>query len=200
MNSPANAAHVGATTAGTVHDLLKGNPEADGSVQQIKKAQKDLEKYADLLAKNNDSRINSGNGFSDYRGAQKSEFKSYADGLIGANMDMLNSDIQDALRDLKNDATLSAYYNLNTPDGLRRLNELQDLALSDNLDTTLNGTNIIRPAIAGMPDWTDKEKQVITAIQVRNLARAVQNTHSQYQAGGYNNPTQEVNDFIDKLT
>ena len=199
LNSSANAAHAGLEAFGAVSDILARDPNKDGSVEKIKDARRDLERFSDLIAQNNDPRLNGGAGFSDYRGTQKNDFKNYVDGLIGTNMDMLNADIQEALRDLRNDPALASYYDVNTADGVRHLQDLQDLALDEDLSTKLSGANTVRPTIPGVANWTDEERRVITAIQIRNLARASQNIHTQYQAGGYNNPRSEVGRVIDKL-
>ena len=92
-----------------------------------------------------------------------------------------------------------SYYDVNTADGVRHLQDLQDLALDEDLSTKLSGANTVRPTIPGVANWTDEERRVITAIQIRNLARASQNIHTQYQAGGYNNPRSEVGRVIDRL-
>ena len=199
LNSPANAAHAGLEAFNTASDILARDPNKDGSVEKIKDARRELERFSDLLAQNNDPRLNGGAGFSDYRGTQKTDFKNYVDGLIGTNMDMLNADIQEALRDLRNDPALASYYDVNTADGVRHLQDLQDLALDEDLSTKLSGANTVRPTIPGVANWTDAERRVITAIQIRNLARASQNIHTQYQAGGYNNPRSEVGRVIDRL-
>ena len=199
LNSPANAAHAGLEAFNTASDILARDPNKDGSVEKIKDARRELERFSDLLAQNNDPRLNGGAGFSDYRGTQKTDFKNYVDGLIGTNMDMLNEDIQEALRDLRNDPALASYYDVNTADGVRHLQDLQDLALDEDLSTKLSGANTVRPTIPGVANWTDEERRVITAIQIRNLARASQNIHTQYQAGGYNNPRSEVGRVIDRL-
>lgn len=199
LNSPANAAHAGLEAFNTASDILARDPNKDGSVEKIKDARRELERFSDLLAQNNDPRLNGGAGFSDYRGTQKTDFKNYVDGLIGTNMDMLNEDIQEALRDLRNNPALASYYDVNTADGVRHLQDLQDLALDEDLSTKLSGANTVRPTIPGVANWTDEERRVITAIQIRNLARASQNIHTQYQAGGYNNPRSEVGRVIDRL-
>jgi hypothetical protein len=84
-------------------------------------------------------------------------------------------------------------YNPNTAAGMQHLNELQDMALDENLDFNDASTNPAGHA------WTTEEKNVVTAIQIRNLAQAVQDTHSQYQAAGKNNPSQDIDNYIQNL-
>ena len=76
---------------------------------------------------------------------------------------------------------------------MQNFNNLQDMALDPNLDFNDPATNPLGHA------WTNEEKEVVTAIQVRNFAQAVQEAEKQYDAGGYANPAQEIDDYIQDL-
>lgn len=186
-NTPANSAHVGLEAFSATRAAMLGNSEADGSKAKIDSTQKELKKYADLIANNNTF------NFDNYTNNQhnKDNLKSYAQTLIGTNMDMLNNNIQTALNNLTN--SNPGTYNITTAAGMQHLNDLQDMALNDSLDFNDPSTNPVGHA------WTQEERSVVTAIQIRNFAQAVQNTHSQYQAAGNNNPSQDISNYIQSL-
>ena len=106
-------------------------------------------------------------------------------------MNMLNNDIQRALANLTR--TNPTEYNTTTAAGNQHLLDLQNAALDPNLDFNDPSTNPLGRA------WTAEEKRVIDAIQVKNLAEAVNNTHKQYQAAGRQNPAQDIDSFINGL-
>ena len=185
-NTPANSLDVGLQAGTIASKLINGDPTADGSKEKISAAEKNMEKAADNFARN--SRFGCGN----YRNDQNSKdrLKSYVQQLIGADMDTLNNNVQDALKDLMNaDPT----YNINTPEGMKHLNDLQDIALSQELDFHDPSTNPLGHR------WTTKEMNAVSAIQLKNLATAVKGTHAQYQAAGRNNPSQDVDNFIENM-
>lgn len=187
LNSPANAAQVGLQTYTTTKAILDGDPKAPGSKQNVQQSENELEKYANLISNNN------GFQFDNYStdATHKNNLKSYAQSLIGTNMDMLNNDIQRALNDLRR--TNPTDYDPHTAAGMTHLKELQDMALDGNLDFTDPTTNPLGHS------WTAQEKAVVTAIQVRNLAQAVNNTHAQYKAAGSSNPNLDIDTYIDSL-
>lgn len=185
-NTPANSLDVGLQAGTIASKLINGDPTADGSKEKISAAEKNMEKAADNFARN--SRFGCGN----YRNDQNSKdrLKSYVQQLIGADMDTLNNNVQDALKDLMNaDPT----YNINTPEGMKHLNDLQDIALSQELDFHDPSTNPLGHR------WTTEEMNAVSAIQLKNLATAVKGTHAQYQAAGRNNPSQDVDNFIENM-
>ena len=106
-------------------------------------------------------------------------------------MNNLNNNIQTALNQLM--VANPTEYNTTTAAGNQHLLDLQNAALDTNLDFNNPASNPLGHA------WTNEEKQVVTAIQIRNLADAVNNTHGQYQAAGRANPTQDIDSFIDSL-
>lgn len=187
LNSSANAAQVGLQTYKTVNALMSDDPKAAGSKQNVQASEKDLEKYASLIANNNNF------AFQNYQtdATHKSNMKAYAQSLIGTNMDMLNNDIQRALRDLRR--VNPTDYDPHTAAGMTHLKDLQDMALSGDLDFNDPSTNPLGHS------WTAEEKQVVTAIQIRNLANAVNNTHTQYKAAGSSNPNMDIDTYIDSL-
>ena len=187
LNSSANAAQVGLQTYKTVNALMSDDPKAAGRKQNIQASETDLEKYASLISNNNNF------AFDNYStdATHKSNLKSYAQSLIGTNMDMLNNDIQRALRDLRR--VNPTDYDPHTAAGMTHLKELQDMALSGDLDFNDPSTNPLGHS------WTAEEKSVVTAIQIRNLANAVNNTHSQYKAAGSSNPNMDIDTYIDSL-
>lgn len=187
LNSPANAAQVGIETYNATKAILYGDPKVAGSKQNVQQSENELKKYSDLISKNNNF------NFSDYttNTTHKNNLRSYAQSLIGTNMNMLNNDIQRALSDLRR--TNPTAYDPSTTIGMQNLRNIQDMALDDSLDFNDPSTNPLGHA------WTAEEKQVVTAIQIRNLAQAVQNTHDQYQAAGSGNPNVDVDTFIDSL-
>lgn len=187
--SPANAAQVGLEgyKAGKAF-FNPGDNTAPGSKQQIQLSEQDLKRFSDLISKNNNfnfANYNAGNTTS------KNNLKAYAQSLIGANMNNLNNNIQIALSQLM--AANPTEYNTTTAAGNQHLLDLQNAALDPNLDFNNPRTNPLGHA------WTNEEKQVVTATQIRNLADAVNKTHGQYQAAGRANPTQDIDSFIDSL-
>lgn len=187
-NTPANAFHAGMEGYKAGKALFNPDPNAQGSPQQIQLSEQDLKRFADLISKNNNF------NFADYNNgniASKNNLKAYAQSLIGANMNMLNNDIQRALSSLTR--ANPTEYNTTTAAGNQHLLDLQNAALDPNLDFSNPATNPLGHA------WTAEEKRVIDAIQVKNLAEAVNNTHRQYQAAGRQNPSQDIDSFINGL-
>lgn len=187
LNSSANAAQVGAQTYESVKAIMMGNPAAAGSKQSVQLSENELKKFANLISTNNNF------SFDNYSSnlAHKNNLKAYAQSLIGSNMDMLNNDIQTALNRLR--TVNPTDYDPHTPIGMQHLKDLQDMALNDTLDFNNSATNPLGHA------WTNEEKDVITAIHIRNFAQAVQNTHSQYGAAGSSDPSLDVDSFINSL-
>ena len=107
-------------------------------------------------------------------------------------MKHLDDNIQDALRDLSR--TNPTQYNTTTPAGLQHLKALQDMALDPNLDFNDPRTNPLGHA------WTNQERQVVTAIQTRNLASSVNALYENRKNAGSKNPAQDVDDFISKMS
>lgn len=188
-NTPANALQAGIEGYRVGKAYFNPGPNtAPGSQQQIQLSEQDLKRFSDLISKNNNfnfANYNAGNTTS------KNNLKSYAQSLIGANMNMLNNDIQRALTQLT--TANPTEYNTTTAAGNQHLLDLQNAAFDTNLDFNDPSTNPLGHA------WTAEEKQVVTAIQVKNLAQAVNQTHQQYQAAGRTNPTQDIDSFIDSL-
>lgn len=187
LNSPANAAQVGLQTYESTKALILGNSDAPGSKKSVQLSEKDLKKFSDLISNNNNF------NFSNYttNTTHKNNLKSYAQSLIGANMNMLNNDIQTTLNHLR--TTNPTDYNPHTAIGMQHLKDLQDMALDDHLDFNDPTTNPLGH------NWTVEEKDVVTAIQIRNLAQAVQNTHAQYDAAGSSDPSLDIDTYIDSL-
>lgn len=187
LNSSANAAQVGLQTYATTKALLNGDPKAQGSKQNVQLSESELQKFASLISNNNNF------AFDNYStdATHKNNLKSYAQSLIGTNMDMLNNDIQRALRDLRR--VNPTDYDPHTATGMTHLKQLQDMALSGDLDFNDPSTNPLGHS------WTTEEKSVVTAIQIRNLANAVNNTHAQYKAAGSSNPNLDIDTYIDSL-
>lgn len=189
LNSSANAAQVGAEAATVAHAWLNGGKGEPGSKESKEKCEKDLERFSKLLSKNDNF------NFENYTSndTSKNNLKGYTESLIGANMDLLNSNIQKALNDLGE--ANSAEYNLITPEGMTNFKDLQDMALEEDLDFSNPATH---PLGAGHT-WSPQEKQVVTAIQIRNQAQAVQALHEEYKAEGYSDPMLAVDDYIQSL-
>lgn len=187
LNSPANAAQVGVQTYESTRALMMGNPNAPGTRQNVELSEKDLKRFSELISNNNNF------NFSNYstNTTHKNNLKAYAQSLIGSNMDMLNSDIHTALNHLR--TVNPAEYDPHTASGMQHLKDLQDMALDAHLDFNDPATNPLGH------NWTREEQDVITAIQVRNLAQAVQNTHAQYNAAGSSDPSLDIDNFIDGL-
>lgn len=187
-NTPAHAAQAGVEGYKVGKALFNPDPNVDGSPQQIQLKEQDLKRFADLIAQNNNF------SFADYNNgntANKNNLKAYVQSLIGANMNHLNNDIQRALANLTRANPTD--YNTTTAAGNQHLLDLQNAALDPNLDFTDPSTNPLGRA------WTQEEQDVITAIQVKNLAGAVNDAHKQYQSAGRQNPSQDVDSFIDSL-
>ena len=77
---------------------------------------------------------------------------------------------------------------------MNNLHRLQDMAMDPNLDFTDPGTNPLGHA------WTTEEMRVVSTIQTKNLATAVNSLHDNYKAAGSGTPEQDVDDFINGLT
>lgn len=186
-NTSINSLHAGFEAYNIANNRLFGDDSQPGSQKSIENSQNEFEKFANFIEKN--SRFNFQNYRTDIN--SKNQLKAYAQSLIGTNMDHLNHNIQDALRDI---TTTDPEYNINRPDGMQHLKALQDMALSSNLDFSSATTNPLGRA------WTRQEMDVVTAIQIRNLAQAVNGLNSNYQAAGRPNPNQDVDDYIGTLT
>lgn len=187
-NTPANALHAGFEGYKVGKALFNPDTSFDGSPQQVQLSEENLKRFADLIAQNNNfnfANYNNGNT------TNKNNLKAYAQSLIGANMNNLNSDIQRALSNLTR--VNPGDYNTTTAAGNQHLLDLQNAALDPNLDFNDPSTNPLGRA------WTAEEQRVVTAIQVKNLAEAVNNTHHQYQSAGRQNPSQDIDSFIDSL-
>ncbi len=186
-NSSANALQVGAEFFGVAHDRIYGAQNQPGSKKNIEQTQKDLRRFSDLISRNNNF------NFANYtsNNTNKNNLKTYAQGLIGTNINYLDNRIQQALNQLTQSQPND--YNVTTPAGLEHLKQIQDSALDENLDFNDPSTNPLGHA------WTTEEKQVVTSIQIKNLAGAVNGLHDQYKAAGTEDPKQEVDDFIDEI-
>ena len=187
LNTSANAAQVGAEAYKAMNAFINGDQSADGSKQKIQLSENDLKKFANYISKNNNFNFD---GYT-HDQTKKNNLKAYAQTLIGANMTLLDDNIQSALRDLRTSNPID--YDITTNRGMQNFNNLQDMALDPNLDFNDPATNPLGHA------WTNEEKEVVTAIQVRNFAQAVQEAEKQYDAGGYANPAQEIDDYIQDL-
>ena len=189
LATPANAAQVGLATYNTTKAFMDSTGQnRPGSRQNIQLSQNELQRCADLVAKN-EAR------YQDYRTnpTTKNNLKNDCASLITRNMAVMEGHIQAAIRDLMNaDPTR---YNLNTAQGQANLLKIQDAALDMHTDFTNGATNPVHGS-----GWSNEEQAVVKTIQMKNLAQAVQNAHGQYQAAGYQNPSDEVKDFLDTLT
>ena len=186
LNTNANAAQVGVSAYNVAKSWMFGDENQPGSPQSIQHNQEELKKYADYISNNNN--FNFQNYGTDIN--SKNNLKAYAQTLIGANMDHLNNNIQDALRTL----TTTPEYDITTNAGMQHLKDLQAMALDSSLDFTNPRTNPLGRA------WSTDEINAVTAIQIRNLAVAVNGLNSDYQAAGRQNPNQDVDDYINSLT
>ncbi len=186
-NTKANAFHVGVESYGVAKSLMDPNKDPYNNYNNLQASKKDFDRYADLIANNNNF------AFQNYRTDvnNKNNLKTYAQSLIGANMDYLNDNIQNALRHL---SATDPNYDVNTQQGMQFLRDLQDMALNQNLDFNDPNTNPLHR------NWTQAEKDVVTAIQVRNLAGAVNGLHQNYQVYGSPNANQDIDNYIDTLT
>lgn len=186
LNTKANALQVGMEAYDVSRSMLNA-PIRPGSKKEMEMRQKDLKKVADLISAN--SNFNFGNYTTDP--SARNNLRAYTQSLIGANMEHLNHDIMDALRDLTR--ANPTEYNTTTAAGEQHLRELQDMALNPNLDFNDPTTNPLGHA------WTNEEKQVVTAIQTKNLAQAVNSLYENRQAAGRLNPSQDVDDFVARM-
>ena len=187
MNTKANAGQVGVVAYSALDSILNGPYRGEGSPQNLRLSQDQLQKCAELIAKNNTF------NFQNYQTNQtdKDNMRLYAQSLIGADMNHLQQDITRALSALT--AANPTDYNTTTAAGMQHLKDLQDMATDPTLDFNDPSTNPLGHA------WTNEEKQVVTAIHIRNFARDVNGLYSQRQAAGSNNPAQDVDDFINSL-
>ena len=190
-NTKANAMQVGLEAYGIAHDsMFAGEKDKDDA----KKLQNDVRKCADQLARNNTY------NFGGYTGNQtaKNDLKAFAQSLIGVNMDHLNNSIQTALNALVAESgnagsTISGEYDLSTKRGQENILKLQDMAKDDSLDFNVNNP------VTGIA-WTAQEKAVVSAIQKKDFAQAVNGLYTTQQNLGRNNPAQDVDDYIESLT
>ena len=187
LNTKANALQVGAEAHRIMKGAIDARTNADGSKQNIILSQDQLKKCAEYISRNNNF------GFENYKTVQadKDNLKSYAQSLIGTNMDYLQNSIQAALSALT--AANPTEYNTTSAAGMQHLRDLQDMALNTSLDFNDPSTNPLGHA------WTTEEKQVVTAIQTRDFARDVNRLYAQMQASGSNNPAQDVDNYINSL-
>ena len=113
-------------------------------------------------------------------------------------MDHLNNSIQTALNALVAESgnagsTISGEYDLSTKRGQENILKLQDMAKDDSLDFNVNNP------VTGIA-WTAQEKAVVSAIQKKDFAQAVNGLYTTQQNLGRNNPAQDVDDYIESLT
>ena len=120
-NSSANALQVGAEFFGVAHDRIYGAQNQPGSKKNIEQTQKDLRRFSDLISRNNNF------NFANYtsNNTNKNNLKTYAQGLIGTNINYLDNRIQQALNQLTQSQPND--YNVTTPAGLEHLKQIQDL-------------------------------------------------------------------------
>ena len=166
-------------------NAARGGP---GSKQEMEISQKDLKRFSDLISHNNTFRFNN---YTTNRTA-RNQLRAYAQSLIGTNMDHLDTNIQDALRDLSRSNPTA--YNTTTAAGLQHLKAIQDMALDPSLDFSNPATNPLGHA------WTTQERRVVTAIQTKNMAKSVNALYENRQAAGSRNPAQDVDDFINRMS
>ena len=187
-NTPANAMQVGVGTYSAMHSWMFPDKNAVGSKENIKSIQNDLNKFASYMSKNNNF------NFQNYGTNQtsKNNLRSYVNSLIGVNMQHLDASISAALNSLI--LANPTEYDTTTTVGMNNLHRLQDMAMDPNLDFTDPGTNPLGHA------WTTEEMRVVSTIQTKNLATAVNSLHDNYEAAGSNNAKQDVDTFINSLT
>ncbi len=187
-NTSANAIQVGAGTYSAMHSWMFPDKNAVGSKENIKSIQNDLNKFASYMSKNNNF------NFQNYGTNQTSKhnLRSYVNSLIGVNMQHLDASISAALNSLI--LANPTEYDTTTTVGMNNLHRLQDMAMDPNLDFTDPGTNPLGHA------WTTEEMRVVSTIQTKNLATAVNSLHNNYKAAGSGTPEQDVDDFINGLT
>ena len=187
-NTPANAIQVGVGTYSAMHSWMFPDKNAVGSKENIKSIQNDLNKFASYMSKNNNF------NFQNYGTNQtsKNNLRSYVNSLIGVNMQHLDASISAALNSLI--LANPTEYDTTTTVGMNNLHRLQDMAMNPNLDFTDPGTNPLGHA------WTTEEMRVVSTIQTKNLATAVNSLHENYKAAGSETPEQDIDDFINGLT
>ena len=188
LNTRANAAQVGAEAYSTMHSWMFPDKGALGSKENIQSVQNDLNKFASYMSKNNNF------NFQDYgtNRTSKNNLRSYAESLIGVNMQHLDASISAALTALINSNPTE--YDTTTAAGMNNLHRLQDMAMDSSLDFTDPTTNPLGHA------WTTEEMRVVSTIQTKNFATAVNSLNENYQAAGSGNPKQDVDDYINSLT
>ncbi len=199
-NTPAKALQAG--IAGyQIGNAYLDPKDRKATQQQLQSVEQDLKRYSNLLSKNNTLQYQNFQSNTTNRNA----LKNYANSLIGINMDMLNNAITSALAGLPTTAHTGlagvpdVNYDINTAQGAQNLLALQNEALNENLDFNSQHKLIGTDGVEHSYDWTDDEKKVITAIQVRNFAQAVNSTHDQYKAAGSSDPKSDIDTYIDGL-
>ena len=188
LNTKANAVQVGIQAYDTTRGMMNAARGGPGSKQEMEISQKDLKRFSDLISHNNTFRFNN---YITNRTA-RNQLRAYAQSLIGTNMDHLDTNIQDALRDLSR--SNPTQYNTTTAAGLQHLKAIQDMALDPSLDFSNPATNPLGHA------WTTQERRVVTAIQTKNMAKSVNALYENRQAAGSRNPAQDVDDFINRMS
>lgn len=188
LGTPASSMQVGLETYKTTKAYMDATQNREGSRRNIELSQNELQRCADLVSRN-DAR------YTNYRTdpTAKTNLKQDCANLITRNMAVMEGHIQAALRDLM--TSDPARYNLNTAQGIANIQKIQDAALDTATDFTNGATNPVHGT-----GWSTEEQAVVKTIQMRNLAQAVQNAHGHYQAAGYQNPGDEIDNFIDTLT
>ena len=188
LNTKANAMQVGMQAYDTARGIMYGNRGGPGSKQEMEISQKDLKRFSDLISHNNTFRFNN---YTTNRTA-RNQLRAYVQSLIGTNMNHLDTNIQDALRDLSRSNPTA--YNTTTAAGLQHLKAIQDMALDPTLDFTNPATNPLGHA------WTTEERRVVTAIQTKNMAKSVNALYENRKAAGSRNPAQDVDDFVNRMS
>ena len=188
LGTSANAAQVGFQAYDATHAWMFPDASALGSKENIQQIQNDLNKFASYISKNNN--FNFQNYGTDR--TSKNNLRSYVNSLIGVNMAHIDASVSAALTALINANPTD--YDTSTTVGMNNLHRLQDMAMDDSLDFNDPSTNPLGHA------WTTEEKRVVSTIQTKNLATAVNSLHDNYEAAGSNNAKQDVDTFINSLT
>ena len=188
LNTKANAVQVGLQAYDTTRGMMNEARGGPGSKQEMEISQKDLKRFSDLISHNNTFRFNN---YTTNRTA-RNQLRAYVQSLIGTNMNHLDTNIQDALRDLSRSNPTA--YNTTTAAGLQHLKAIQDMALDPTLDFTNPATNPLGHA------WTTEERRVVTAIQTKNMAKSVNALYENRKAAGSRNPAQDVDDFVNRMS
>ena len=188
LNTKANAVQVGLQAYDTTRGMMNATRGGPGSKQEMEISQKDLKRFSDLISHNNTFRFNN---YTTNRTA-RNQLRAYVQSLIGTNMNHLDTNIQDALRDLSRSNPTA--YNTTTAAGLQHLKAIQDMALDPTLDFTNPATNPLGHA------WTTEERRVVTAIQTKNMAKSVNALYENRKAAGSRNPAQDVDDFVNRMS